>query len=163
MNSVSRVCILASCVFAAMGTALQAGQKPDFNGTWKLDTLRSRFNQLPAPKGTKIIIEDREPKLHVEIKTESEKGNQDQVFDLATDGTEAREAGTGGTSTASALWGGPDGTRLVLTIKEPSSNGPVITSREMKSYETGKMLTTVLTVQNAAGKQRADEFFTRER
>jgi len=165
MKSTFGVCILGTCVFAAISTvALAAEKKPDFSGTWKLDPLRSRFNpQLPAPKAATLIIEHSEPKLHIEIKTEAAGTTQDQVFDLTTDGTEAKDAVAGGTSTASARWGDIDGTRLELTIKQPSPNGTVVTSRVMKHGASGKMLTTVLTVQNQNGNHRADEFYVHER
>ena len=150
---------LGICIFAMVaGTVLAAGGKPDFSGTWKLDPLMSRFDQgVPAPKGTTLTIEHHEPKLHIEIMTETRKGTQDQVFELTTDGSEAKQ--NGGTGTASVSWGDIDGTRLVLTIKQQSANGTVETKRVMKLGSDGKMLTTVLTVTNPNGTEKADEFY----
>ncbi len=150
---------LGICILALLsGTVVATGEKPDFSGTWKLDTLMSRFDQgVPAPKGRMLIIEHHEPKLHIEIKTEAKEGNQDRVFDLTTDGSEAKQVG--GTCTASASWGDVDGTRLVLTIKQPSATGTVVTSRVMKLGSQRKILTTVLTVQNPNGTEKADEFY----
>ncbi|MGB7436534.1 MAG: hypothetical protein WBW49_14065, partial [Candidatus Acidiferrum sp.] len=85
------------------------------------------------------------------------EGTQDQVFNLITDGSEAKQIG--GACTASAAWGDIDGTRLVLTIKQQSASGTVVTSRLMKLDSEGKMLTTVLTVQNQTGTEKADEFY----
>ena len=77
--------------------------------------------------------------------------------------TEAKPTTSGETCTASASWGTIDGTRLVLTIKQQSANGTGVTSRVMKRGTKGKMLTTVLTVQNPGGKHRAYQFFVPEK
>ena len=156
--------VLAICFLATVGGAvLAAGEQPDFSGTWQLDPLISRFNNgLPAPKSRTLIIEHHEPKLHIEIKTETKEGTrEDQVFDLTTNGTEAKQTNSEGTSTASVVWGDIDGTRLVLTITQQSSGGTVATRRVMKLGTQGKMLTTVLTVQSPSVRQKADEFYVR--
>ena len=154
--------ILAICFLTAIGGAvLSAGGQLDFSGTWQLDPLISRFTkELPAPKSRTLTIEHHEPKLHIEIKTETKEGTQeDQVFDLTTDGTEAKQTNSVGSSTASVLWGDIDGTRLILTVAQESSGRKVVTRRVMKLGTQGKMLTTVLTVQNPSGTQKADEFY----
>jgi hypothetical protein len=153
---------LGVCILAAIGgAALAAGTKPDFSGTWKLDPLMSRFSKdLPPPKSRTITIQQHDPKLHIEIKTESKTGNRDHVFDLTIDGAETKSSTSGDDSTtASISWGDIDGTRLVLTIKEQSSSGPVVITRVMKRGSNGKMLTTVLIVEAPTGEQEADEFY----
>jgi hypothetical protein len=152
--------ILGICILVAAGGTVLAVGKPDFSGNWKLDPLMSRFDLgIPAPKSRTLIIEHHEPKVHIEIKTETKEGTQDQMFDLTTDGIEAKQ--TGGSSNASAYWDDIDDTRLVLTIKQQTANGTVVTSRWMKIGSQGKMLTTVLTEENKKGTQEADEFFVR--
>ena len=147
------------------GAAIAAADaKPDFSGTWKLDPLRSRFNEsLPAPKSLILTISHNEPKLHLELKLESKEGERDLSFDLTTDGAEAKAAGSGDDCVASAKWGDLDGTRLVLTIKQPGSNGTVVTNRVMKLGRNKNMITTVLHVTGAKGTLKADEFFEREK
>ncbi len=159
MKSVLAICFLA----AVSQSVLVAGGQPDFSGTWQLDPLISRFNkELPAPKSRALVIEHHEPKLHIEIKTETKEGTrEDQVFDLTTDGAEAKQTNSEGTSTANVVWGDIDGTRLVLTITQRSSGGSVATRRVMKLGTQGKILTTVMTVQSPSGRQNADEFYVR--
>lgn len=159
MKGVLAICVLA----AASASVLVAGGPPDFSGTWELDPLISRFNQkLPAPKSRTLVIAHHEPKLHIEIKTETKGGTrEDQEFDLTTDGTEVKQNNSDGSTTGSVVWGDIDGTRLVLTITQQLSGGTVVTRRVMKLGGQGKMLTTVLTVQSPSGRQNADEFYVR--
>jgi len=158
MRSIFCMSVLVTAAVALVA----AGGKPDFSGTWRLDPMRSRFTKdLPAPKELTLTIDHHEPKLHVRLKMEGRRGKEDVAFDLSTDGTESQQVVAGDTYTASARWGDIDGTRLVLTIKEQSANGTVTTSRVMKIAANGKMLTTVLTEQDAKGTVRADEFYQR--
>ena len=157
--------VLAICILAAVsGVAFAASAKPDFSGTWQLDTQASRFDKaLPAPKSMTLTIEHHEPKLHIEMKSETNHAPQDLVFDLTIDGPEATDTVSGSTYTANAEWGDIDGTRLVLTIKQQSPNGDLVTTRVMKLGSQGKILTTVLTVDShGAAEQTAYEFFERK-
>ena len=152
------ICILV----AAGGVAVAATEKPTFNGTWQLDPVISRFNkEVPPPKSRTLKIELHEPKLHVEITTETKVGAEDEMFDLTTDGTDVNQTSSGKTYTASASWGGIKGTELVLTIKQQTPNGTVTTTRVMTLGTQGRMLTTVLTVENSSGEHEADEFYVR--
>jgi hypothetical protein len=82
---------------------------------------------------------------------------------LTIDGPEATDTVSGSTYTANAEWGDIDGTRLVLTIKQQSPNGDLVTTRVMKLGSQGKILTTVLTVDShGAAEQTAYEFFERK-
>jgi hypothetical protein len=159
MKSALAIGILA----VVSGAVLAAAAKSNFTGTWQLDPQMSRFDKdLPAPKSMRMTIEHHEPKLHVEIKSETKQGPQDMVFDLTTDGTEAKVTNSEGTYTASAEWGDVDGIRLVLTIRQQSAKGTVETSRVMKLGSEGRILTTVLTVESQGHEQDAYEFFTRK-
>jgi len=156
---------LAICILAVVSSvAFAASAKPDFSGTWQLDTQASRFDkELPAPKAMTLTIEHHEPKLHIEMKSETKHGPQDLVFDLTVGGPEATETVSGSTYTASVEWGDIDGTRLVFTVKQQSPNGESVMTRVMKLGSERKILTTVLTVDShGAAEQTAYEFFERK-
>ncbi len=136
--------------------------KPDFSGTWQLDTLRSRYNaKVPAPKSATLIIEQRGSNLRIALKTVTVKGPQDYDFELAVDGVEVSKTTDGQPYTALARWGDIDGTRLVLTIKHETPTGAMETSRLMRLGDKGRILTTVLTIKDSSGKRKANEFYTK--
>jgi hypothetical protein len=151
-------------LIVAMSGAVLAAAKSDFSGTWQLNPEMSRFDkELPAPKSMTLTIEHHDPKLHVEIRSETKQGSQSLAFDLTIDGPEVKETISGVTYSADAYWDDPDGTRLGLDITQQTPNGAVVTNRLMKLGSDGKMVTTVLTVQSQGHKdQVAYEFFVRK-
>lgn len=164
MNSFMKRSLGIVILIVAMSGAVLAAAKSDFSGTWQLNPEMSRFDkELPAPKSMTLTIEHHEPKLHVEIRSETKQGSQYLVFDLTIDGPEVKETISGVTYTADAYWADTDGTRLGLDITQQSPNGAVLTNRVMKLGSEGKMVTTVLTVQSQGHKdQVAYEFFARK-
>ncbi len=146
----------------ATSVILAAAPKPDFSGTWQLDTLRSRYNaKVPAPKSATLIIEHRGSNLRIDLTTLTAKGPQHYAFELAVDGAEVTKTTDGQPYTALARWGDIDGTRLVLTIKQETPTGAMETSRLMRLGDKGRILTTVLTIKDSSGKRKANEFYTK--
>lgn len=153
-------------VFIAAGIAslaLLAQTKPDFSGTWKLDTLRSRFDpKAKPPKSETLVIEQHGPNLRIQMASEGGSEPWNCTFDLPLDGTEVQSTAAGETYTASARWGDIDGTHLILTIKHPSAAGTIVTTRQMKVGDQDRIMTTVLTTSDAKGEKKAYEFYSKE-
>lgn len=145
-----------------LATATPAQTKPDFSGTWTLDLLRSRLDQISPPKSSVIKIEHHEPKIHIEIATVTHSGTTTEAFDLTTDGAESRQTIGGQPCTASVKWGGWDGKRLLLAIQCESPEGTVVTTRRIKLGEKGRIMTTIETVKDKTGLKTAYGFYVKQ-
>ena len=80
--------------------------KPDFSGTWKLDTLRSRFGDIPAPKSLVFEVEQHDPAIRITRTMATHQGDSKDVFELTTDGKPHQVTIDGQPATVSATWDG---------------------------------------------------------
>jgi hypothetical protein len=132
--------------------------KPDFTGTWKLDPLRSRSEQVAQPKELVLKIEHQEPNVRLEILRDTGNGDETEVFELKTEGNPIQPD----TATASARWDERNGDRLIIRIERRTPTGPVTMTREIRAGDKGKILTTILTAKDATGEKKAYEFYVRD-
>ena len=147
---------LALLVLPAWGQA-----KPDFTGTWKLDPLRSRLDKVPHPKELVLAIAHKEPDLRVTVTRVTDDGESSETFDVPTDGTARQFTLAGHPSTVAAHWEPGRADHLVLETRS-GANGELVTTRVMRLGDKGRMLSTVLTVRDAAGEKKAYEFFLKQ-
>jgi hypothetical protein len=150
--------LLAILAFAPAG--MWADEKPNLSGTWKLDMQRSRFDTIAAPKSGVLKIDHQEPKIHIAVDMATKHGNSMETLDLTTDGAEQKVTVDGQTATASAYW--EDGQHLVIQVSRDMANGKEVETRRMHIGDKGKMLTTVLTLQDPAGQKSAYGFYVKE-
>jgi len=73
--------IFAMGVLAAVGALRAADQKPDFNGTWKLNLAKSDFTQVAPPDSRTDVIEQSGDKF--KISTRLHAGGNDDQFSVA--------------------------------------------------------------------------------
>jgi hypothetical protein len=126
----------------------QAAPAPDFAGTWKLDTLRSRFENLPTPKSLVLQIDQQNSTVDVKMTTVTHDGESTETYQLKAPA-----------SNPSAAW---DGDHLVLQCHHNTPNGPVEMTRRLKRGDKGKIMTAVLTVKDQSGVHTAYEFYVKE-
>src|SRR5437763_14822100 len=80
MNTISR-CPMTSGRFTTtmlvltIAAALPVCAKPNFSGTWKLNTEKSSFGQMPAPESATYKVAHDEPKLKSSV-TQAAQGNE---------------------------------------------------------------------------------------
>jgi hypothetical protein len=103
--------VLAVFLFAA---SVVAQSKPNFSGTWKLNTSKSDFGPLPAPTSRVDVIEHNDPSLKDAVTADTPQGKQNFTSTYTTDGKEAVNK-RGPTEAKSTLtWDGP---KLVMNTK----------------------------------------------
>ncbi len=156
MSRALRLCaivVISACVLFA-----QKSNKPDFSGTWQLDLQRTRFGNVPPPKNMVIQFEHHEPRVRIVVVTTTEKGEQREILELTTDGTQHACVEQGQPCSASASWDQWTGTRLVVEVKRADNTR----SRRFTLGKLRKILTTVFTVTDSSGEKKAYEFFYRQ-
>ncbi len=143
--------------FACSMPAVRADDKPDLSGTWKFDAARSRFDAIPSPKSGILKIEHHEPKIHIDLDMALKHGQQSEILDLVTDGSQQKVTLGGQPATADAYW--EDAVHLVIEVKRDSGE---METRRMHIGDKGKMLTTVLTVKDNGGEKSAYGFYVKQ-
>lgn len=145
-------------VVTALGLCAEQPSKPDFSGTWQMDLQRTRLGKIPPPKSLVIQIEHHEPQIRILTITTTETGETRETLELSTDGKQHNCSVNEQTCTASARWHWWRGQRLVVEVDCPG----VSRSRRLTLGAKGRMLTTVLTVRDGSGENKAYEFFTKQ-
>ena len=71
---------------AAFACAGQAQSKPDFSGTWKLDTSKSQFNEYVSLSGRTDVITQAGDKFTQKVASVSDQGNANYTLAFTADG-----------------------------------------------------------------------------
>jgi hypothetical protein len=131
----------------AFGIA-HAQAKPNFSGTWKVNTAKSDFGAMPAPdtRTDKITHEDPDLKLHVAQSSQMGEMNYDAVY--TTDGKECTNSVNGNVFKSTLKW---EGDELALDTKG-SFNGNEFTAKDRWTLsEDGKTMTVQRHLASAMG------------
>jgi hypothetical protein len=71
-----------------MGGTASASARPNFSGTWKLNTQKSDFGPIPGPDSETDVIEHNDPNIKLAVDRSGPQGNQKFDLDMAIDGKE---------------------------------------------------------------------------
>lgn len=91
-----------------------AGMRPNFTGTWKLNTAKSDFGPLPGPDSQTSIIEQNDPAMKINARSTGPQGEQNITINFTTDGKEATNSLAGNEVKSTAVW---EGSNLVMNAK----------------------------------------------
>jgi hypothetical protein len=139
---------------------VQAQAKSDFSGTWKLNTGKSDFGQMPAPDSVIEKITHQDPTLKANVATTG--GMQgDSTYDVSytTDGKECVNHMGENEFKSTLKW---EGDELVVETKG-SFGGNEFTAKGRWSLSSdGKMLTVTQHFSSAMGEGDVKEVFDKQ-
>lgn len=157
-----RVLLLAATMAVIIPFAAHAQGKPDFSGTWTLDTAKSD----PAPAGRggggggAATLTIKQTATELAIQSEGRQGPQTMTYKL--DGSESKneQMGRGGAQTivSKAKW---DGASLVIDTTR-DIQGMSITTHEVRKLDNGgKEMKVESTTQTPQGEIKRNVVYTK--
>ena len=157
-----RVLLLAATMAVILPFAARAQGKPDFSGTWTLDTAKS--DPPPAGRGGggggAATLTIKQTATELSIQSEGRQGPQTMTYKL--DGSESKneQMGRGGAQTivSKAKW---DGASLIIdTTRE--FQGMSITTHEVRTLDNGgKEMKVESTTQTPQGEIKRNVVYTK--
>lgn len=139
---------LKYAVLAAALVALPCLAKPNLTGEWKLNVSKSEFGPMPAPTSQTQTIKHDDPKLVVDIKTSSERGDRQFTLKYVTDGSESVNEMFGNPVKSVAKW---DGDTLTIDSKASFNGNDFTMSDKWTLSADGKVLTIRRHMSSAMG------------
>jgi hypothetical protein len=136
--------LLASCtaiaflLFATSGCI--SGARPNFSGSWELDTAHSDFGPEPGPSKSTQVIEHQEPVLRLTADSEGFMGENHLDCKFVTDGSEQTQTVEGKPRRTRTYW---EGSVLVTEWKVDNPGPPGLEMVERRSLSADGQTMTV--------------------
>lgn len=155
-----RTLLIAATLVMMLPFVARAQGKPDFSGTWTLDTAKSD----PAPAGRggggAATLTIKQTGTELSIQSEGRQGPQTMTYKL--DGSESKneQMGRGGAQTivSKAKW---DGASLVIESTR-EIQGMSIATKEVRTLDGGgKEMKVATTTQTPQGEQKRNVVYTK--
>lgn len=133
-----RRAILACLLTVSFAAACAAQSKPNFSGTWKLNTSKSDFGMIPGPDSRTDVIDHAEPNVKITTSQAGPQGKMEASLTYTTDGKEASNK-MGPRDVKSIV--GWEGNSLVVTSKLNFNEQEVTIKASWSLSEDGKTMT----------------------
>ncbi len=136
------------------------GSQPNLSGTWKLDTAKSSFGQMPPPASQVDTITDDGSSIKIAVDQKGgPMGDTAYTESLTTDGKSATWPGMGGTQvTGTAQW---DGSALVVDSKTSFQGSDFKIKDTFTLSADGGTLTDVTHIESGMGNFDTTSVFTK--
>lgn len=148
---------LAAAVFSLAATA--QNNKPNFSGTWELDTSKSDFGPLPAPDKQTRVIEHKDPQIKINTTSKTARGENKQERSYTTDGREITNPGPGPAWKAKTVWVEKE---LVSEIQLENQGDTVTIKDRWQMSEDGKTFTAVRNLKSSLGEADQKLVYTKK-
>jgi len=133
-----RNALVPAFVAVLCAATLCAQTKPNFSGTWKLNTAKSDFGVLPGPDSRTDKIEQTESAIKENVDSQGPQGNQVYTLTYTPDGKEGTNTPGGLEIKNTAKWDGPS---LVIDSKLKFQDQDVTIKSTWTLSEDGKTFT----------------------
>ncbi len=143
-----RRAVTASLFLIAFAALSFAQGKPNFSGTWKLNTSKSDFGVLPGPDSRTDVIEHADPALTVHVTAATQQGPQNYTVNFTTDGKEATNSFGPNPAKSTASW---DGSNLLINTNLKFNDQDVAIKSVWTLSPDGKTLTQNIHLASAMG------------
>ena len=154
-----RRAVTATLIVASFAALTFAQSKPNFSGTWKLNTAKSDFGMLPGPESQTNVIVHADPAVKVDVASENAQGKQNFTLNYTTDSKEAVNKMGPREVKSVAAW---EGNALVLNSKMTFNDQDVAIKATWTLSEDGKTLTQNIHLAAAMGETDQKQVFEKQ-
>ena len=155
-----RVFLLAAVAAVILPFVGHAQSKPDFSGTWTLDTAKSDPPPAGRGGGGAATLTIKQTGTELSVMSEGRQGPQTLTYKL--DGSESKneQMGRGGAQTivSKAKW---DGASLVIDTTRDIQGMSITTHEVRKLGGGGKEMSVEATIQTPQGEQKRNVVYTK--
>ena len=138
MNRRSVLAMLALAGLAA--TLASAADKPNFTGSWKMNSEKSDFGPVPPPEKMERTIKHEDPKLNVNSMSVGPQGENKTEANYTTDAKDSVNKMNGMEVKSVAAW---DGSNLTIKYKREAQGMEISFVENWTLSADGKVLTVV--------------------
>jgi hypothetical protein len=135
--------VMALAVATALPVSIAAQDKPNFSGTWVLQTDKSDYGMMPAPMSRTDIIDHQEPKITIKRTAATAEGENKLDLVYEVDGKPWKNQAGPQEVSSTLHW---EGQELVVVSEVDTPQGLATLTDRWSLSADGKTLTQTRTI-----------------